>query len=106
MRTLLISCLIHSILDKVQKYQKTGFLKLESSSRFCIEIINGAQISNLPASDTRLWLVEFYTRLGYSLEIKKKGGSSIDLDIHIHHSKVPSSVHSPEPWNAQNVPSR
>ena len=51
------------------------------------------KISNFPASDTRLWLVEFYRLFciqvqdSVSLEIKKKRGSSIDLDI--HHSKVP-----------------
>ena len=53
------------------------------------------KISNFPASDTLFLLVEFCTLFRIhvqdqvSLEIKKKRGSSIDLDI--HHSKVPSS---------------
>ena len=69
---------------------------MRSSSRFIL-ILNGAQNSNFPTSDTRLQLVEFYTLFRIqvqekvSLEIKKKRGLSINLDI--HHSKVPSSEH-------------
>ena len=50
------------------------------------------KISNLSASYTRLWLVEFYTPFRIkvqdqiSLYTKKKRGSSINLDI--HRSKV------------------
>ena len=53
------------------------------------------KFQNFPDSDTRLWLVELYTFFRIqvqdyvSLKIKKKRGSSIDLDI--HHSKVPCS---------------
>ena len=53
------------------------------------------KISNLSASYMRLWLVEFYTLFRIqvqdlvSIDIEKKRGSSIDLDI--HHSKVFSS---------------
>ena len=74
---------------------KTGFSKVEiSPSLTCIVILNGAQnFKFLGFWYASLWLnfVHFseYKRLGYSLEIKKKRGLSIDLDI--HHSKVPSS---------------
>ena len=53
------------------------------------------KISNLPASDTPLRLVEFYTLFRIQtqdkvkLKIKKKRGASIDLDIRL--SKVFSS---------------
>ena len=46
MRTLLISCLIHSFLEIEQKNQKPKNQKIKSASRFCILIIlilNGAQ---------------------------------------------------------------
>ena len=43
MDTLLIFFLNRSFLDKVEKNQKPGFFDLESPSRFCILILNGAQ---------------------------------------------------------------
>jgi len=46
MWTLLISCLIHSLLDKVEKNQKPIFFKLRVIPVFCkliILILNGAQ---------------------------------------------------------------
>ena len=43
MDTLLIFFLNRSFLDKIEKYQKPGFLNLESPSRFCKLILNGAQ---------------------------------------------------------------
>ena len=84
MWTLSIFCLFHSSLDIVQKIQKPIFQNLESLSRSCILILNGAQKFKFPG----FW---FSTLVGcfYTLKIKKKRGSSINLDI--HHSKVTSS---------------
>ena len=82
-----------SFFDIVEKDQKPVF----NIREFQLLYINlkWRKISNLSASDTRLWLVEFLHFSGYkckiyvSLDIKKKRGSSINLDI--HHSKVFSS---------------
>ena len=43
METLLIFFFNHIFLDTVEKNKKTGFLNLESPSRFCILILNGTQ---------------------------------------------------------------
>ena len=85
-------------LDKVQKKQKPVFKIRQSLPFLYINPKWREKISNFPASDTLLCLVEFYTLFRIqeqdqvSHEIKKKRGSSIDLDS--HHSKVSSSDES------------
>ena len=79
-------------MEVVQKYQKTCFSKLECPSRFYILILNGAQNFKFHGfwyATLIGWIVYTFqdTSKIMSLEIKKKRGSSIDLDI--HHSKVP-----------------
>ena len=81
-------------LNTVQKIKNRFFFNLERTSRFCIVILNGAKKFNIPllkrVSD---WLNSI------DLEIKKKKGLSINL--HIHYSKVFSSVYTI--WSYINV---
>ncbi len=92
----LISCLIHSFKDILQTNLKTGFLILESPSRFSIFILNGARNFKFPSLGfwSQLWLVEFYTVFrillqDYVICRKREDQALIDLDI--HHSKAPNS---------------
>ena len=95
MDTLLIFFLNRSFLDLVKKKQKPVFLNRKSLP-FLFIILNGAQnfkIYRLCIRDSD-WL-NLYTFQDtstidqVSLDIKKKRGSSINLDI--HHTKVLSS---------------
>ena len=96
MWTLLISCIIHSFFNIVQKNQKPVF-KIRESLPFLSINLNWCakfQIYRFLIRDSD-WL-NFIHFSGYkykiSLKIKKKRWSDINLDI--HHSKVPSSDYS------------
>ena len=70
MDTLLIFFLNRSFMDIVEKDKNRVFSKFRESSPFCILSYMARKISNLSASYTRLWLVEFLHFSRYKYRIK------------------------------------